>query len=512
MMWPWRRPPLLAVVWMAIAAIITALVAANIHQALQGIADTTVPSLLTLASTSPHPMIDDVGAATTRTKNQTTTTTTTTTRLTMQQQEQQLELVTARYYVYNHPNLTLPALRQSALHNTPRTWPWRTNQRFATYAQGEIRILQALEQDAVLRTFNASQAAFFVLPIPWGATWFWGTRRKCPKCMGRVDRQEALKYFLQHNDDDNTTMSQQWFRQFPHKHVIISVTEHMFTDYWGVGKELRQAMSSVTAIKDMDFTTWQAYTTHQAPAWTCAQIGRLDDESIQRTISIGWAHEASIPTLPLFPLFLANISLAQWQAQKPIDFFYHTTKEPSRCESTSFRQALVKEEDDDTSDNHAVFSSEWSNDYSSTSSIGFDIPAAQWRHDLTHAKYCLVIRGDTPGSRALFRAIRAGCLPVIVSDALEAYAPLFRSWLRLEDFALRVPEHDFARHARDALVRAVHGVSPRVWEQKLQGLALIQRIVVLDHPSPSLFVPALVRELLASQEDPKYFGPSGTIS
>ena len=246
MMWPWRRPPLIVVVWMAIAAIITALIAANIHQALQ-IADTTVPSLLTLlvvASMSPHPMDHDVGAGTARTKNQTktTTTTTTTTRLTMQQQEKQLESVTARYYVYNHPNLTLPALRQNALHNAPRTWPWRTNQRFATYAQGEIRILQALEQDAVLRTFNASQAAFFVLPIPWGATWFWGTRRKCPKCMGRVDRQEALEYFLQqHNDDDddddddadNTTMSQQWFHQFPHKHVIISVTEHMFTDYWG---------------------------------------------------------------------------------------------------------------------------------------------------------------------------------------------------------------------------------------------------------------------------------------
>ena len=134
--------------------------------------------------------------------------------------------------------------------------------------------------------------------------------------------------------------------------------------------------------------------------------------------------------------------------------------------------------------------------------------ADAWRHDLLQSKYCLVIRGDTPGSRALFRAIRAGCLPVIVSDALWAYAPLFPSWLQphWQQLALVVPEADFLRlGAMASLEQALAACSPTVLQAKLQALALVQRILVLDHPATSLMVPALVREIVASQTDPHYF-------
>ena len=146
------------------------------------------------------------------------------------------------------------------------------------------------------------------------------------------------------------------------------------------------------------------------------------------------------------------------------------------------------------------------------SSIGYDISAPAWRHDLSRAKFCLVIRGDTPGSRSLFRAIRSGCMPLVVSDALEAYAPLFRSWLRYDDFAVRVPEADFAHNPAQALEQASSRLSTRQMQQKLDGLALVQRILVLDDDhhltSPSsLFVPALVKEIMASQK-PGYFPSS----
>jgi hypothetical protein len=135
--------------------------------------------------------------------------------------------VTERYFVYDDSNLTLPELRSQALGGAKLTWPWSTNKRFASYGQGEIRFLQALEEHP-LRTRKASEASFFVIPIPFGATWFWGTKRRCPKCMGRIDREQALRYLVEHTE---------FLQRGPERHVLVSVTEHMFTRMWGVKKD-----------------------------------------------------------------------------------------------------------------------------------------------------------------------------------------------------------------------------------------------------------------------------------
>jgi Exostosin family len=52
------------------------------------------------------------------------------------------------------------------------------------------------------------------------------------------------------------------------------------------------------------------------------------------------------------------------------------------------------------------------------SSVGFDVTAEKWLQQFQDSKFCLVIRGDMPGSRSMCCAIKSGCIPIIVSVML----------------------------------------------------------------------------------------------
>jgi hypothetical protein len=99
-----------------------------------------------------------------------------------------------------------------------------------------------------------------------------------------------------------------------------------------------------------------------------------------------------------------------------LHFFYHTRRGPSLYNSTPCRLALV------TNETIAALPN---------SSSGFDIPPEQYLHEYPNAKYCVVIRGDNPNSRALLWAVKVGCIPVVVSNLLEAYGPSLKSTVSL---------------------------------------------------------------------------------
>ena len=76
-------------------------------------------------------------------------------------------------YVYDDIVMRMPEIRDKARVNSqPWIWKRKWGRRFADYARGEIRWIEALEQHP-LWTTNASEAAFFEVPIPVSATYFW---------------------------------------------------------------------------------------------------------------------------------------------------------------------------------------------------------------------------------------------------------------------------------------------------------------------------------------------------
>jgi hypothetical protein len=109
-----------------------------------------------------------------------------------------------------------------------------------------------------------------------------------------------------------------------------------------------------------------------------------------------------------------------------------------------------------------------------------------------------VVRGDIPHSHALLRAVKAGCIPVVVSDLYEYYAPTFRSSLDMRDFCIFIDEAHFLNDPGRTL-QELDELSEDQVRAKLAGLRFAQRVVAPDHPE-SLFVPAFLHETDQAQK------------
>lgn len=165
--------------------------------------------------------------------------------------------------------------------------------------------------------------------------------------------------------------------------------------------------------------------------------------------------------------------------------FYHTRTTPFSCDSTSYRLA-------------PVVNVSWS--ILPRSSVGFDLLFGAWVRHFTDSKFCLVFRGDTPHSHALFNAVKAGCIPVVISDWYLVYAPPFPTTINMWDFCIFISEEDFMNNPQKAL-HSLKDLPDYVITSKLKALKLAQTVILLDHPQ-SLFVPAFIREALASFSRP----------
>ncbi|KAL9190494.1 hypothetical protein ACHAXT_000200 [Thalassiosira profunda] len=169
-------------------------------------------------------------------------------------------------------------------------------------------------------------------------------------------------------------------------------------------------------------------------------------------------------------------------------YFYHTRPEDSTANSTIFRHAPVTSFPANGTAEATTYSQ---------SSIGFDIDPAEWTHRYARSKLCLCIRGDNPGSRALLRSIRVGCIPVVISDLYPRYAPSFKSTLTMSDYAILVDEQAFINDPWGELQRIYVELTEVEVKRKLRALAFAQRVIFPDHPD-SLFVPAFLKEAWAS--------------
>jgi len=75
----------------------------------------------------------------------------------------------------------------------------------------------------------------------------------------------------------------------------------------------------------------------------------------------------------------------------------------------------------------------------------------QYSDELHDAKFCLVMRGDTPSSHAYYDALSASCVPILVSDDWDAVSGPFATGttgflhggLKHHEYTLRFPEETF---------------------------------------------------------------------
>jgi hypothetical protein len=99
------------------------------------------------------------------------------------------------------------------------------------------------------------------------------------------------------------------------------------------------------------------------------------------------------------------------------------------------------------------------------------------------SKYCFCPRGDDSSSGRLFDAVAAGCVPIIVSDALVV---AFAGSVDWESFTLRLPEcafRDVAQHSRTAIALSAM-LDPKIYSRLQRNLLRHRAKVIYSNGNP----------------------------
>lgn len=113
-----------------------------------------------------------------------------------------------------------------------------------------------------------------------------------------------------------------------------------------------------------------------------------------------------------------------------------------------------------------------------SSDVFFSLKPVETRYmaAMADAKFCLVVRGDTTSSRRLFSAIRAGCVPVIISDWIQLP---FESLIDYSLFTLAFPES--VVHRVGDFVSALRAVSAAQYEGMYNALLIAQKMLLFEN-------------------------------
>lgn len=332
-------------------------------------------------------------------------------------------------------------------------------------ADSEKTILDTLERHP-LRTMNPDEAEIFVVPTPVSELLAYGCQWE--NCTWYDEAFDAL------------TKQPTFKKAQGHKHVIIALSWPLFSNRWSafvpaLSRNYRK-LENVTVAHNYDPFGCQELKDIKKDFVTNDFKKIYDKETpISNAVSIGLGFNEAFPAVkPTFEKF---------QGSKHF-IFYHSRTDPMAYGSTPYRFAPLAQKVVDALP---------------PSSIGFDVPKEEWVADFTSSKFCLVIRSDTPHSHALLYALRAGCIPVIVSDDYPLYAPTFKSSLAMEDYAIFIEEAKFHEDPTGELLK-LQNVPEDLIRSKLKGMEVAQKLAVPSHPE-SLFVPALLKEIVLAEEN-----------
>jgi len=343
----------------------------------------------------------------------------------------------------------------------------------------EIEMLMAMENHP-LRTKNTEDAKQFIVPIPIGAIMIHKRHSRnqfeYPSAMNALFQQPTFQKMQGHNH----VLISQAIPPFSamRKHVR-AMSVHRLTQFY-------PQLANVTVAQEMNRRGCAQLLQQRNISSTGAFISmcntvvdRLQYATTRKTFSINFVPQSSMP--------YQEASYGNWLS-KELFIFYQTTFKPSFNGSTKYRRAPL----DPKVVRHLP-----------KSSIGYGVSKKEWLKGMTSAKFCLAVRGDNPLSHAFLNAVKAGCLPVIVSDVIPLFAPPFMSSIDIHDYTIFIREKDFIDNTLHEL-RKLQRMSDLELRTKLRALALAQRVIAPDHPR-SLFVPAFLREAALAEPSPTIF-------
>ena len=364
-----------------------------------------------------------------------------------------------RYFVYDDgPFQPRPRTPKTERHGKEL---FLLNRRYGSFADAEEHIINTLANSS-LRIHDPDQADLYFIPI--SLTRHLITRR---------ERHVIASVF-----DD--LYSQASFQSYQgHRHFMIVQIPNMWSWEHIFLYEQEYAQVAQQYVKLWNVTIGKVF--DQEGCEEARKKGLLEgsgfksmmlDSAVTMSRSSFSLNSIPLAKFPFTPASLAKYRNSTW------DCFYHSRREPSMFNSTPYRHALL---------NTTVVKA------LPGSSIGFDIHPNQWMEHFQSSRFCLVIRGDSPMSRAHLRAVKVGCIPVIVSNLLEYYSPTFKSSIAMSDYSIILDEDEFLADPI-ATVLKLNALSEDVICEKLAYLELAQRLFLPDHPE-SLFVPALLHEV-----------------
>ena len=365
----------------------------------------------------------------------------------------ELEELNIRYYLYDHPNITLEG---NANMKKKKPAIWEAHYRDIEY---DDQIFAALK-NSPLRTKDPEEADMYIPPINLGMIY-----------ASQGSDFSPIDYVLQ---DD-------YFRKYDgHKHVFLCTCFALFKRLsWSMSglKNYYAPMYNVTVIQSYDPSAIYNELHHTEGAdW--GEFNFLKDKIeplVRRSASIGLGSVNEI-------IELVPASKEKFDNSSNL-IFYHSRTAGSLNNSTIFRHSPIQ---NITLENFPK------------SSIGWEIEKEEWERNFRDSKFCLNIRGDSPHSHALWRSIRIGCIPVIVSNSLPVFAPMLKSSLNMTDYAVILDEQEVVNNPQDTL-RQLEDIPEETIELKIKHLAFAQRVLFSDHPQ-SLFIPAFVKEAKMATE------------
>jgi len=381
-----------------------------------------------------------------------------------------------RYYMYTDTNIDNVGYRNWIKEGNG--WP-RAKTHWGRDIRNEIQILDVLRQHRDYQVDDLLQADLYMIPFSIGATL--ATSGDPDQCFGRYLGA------LYNTSTFQSTMG--------HRHILLSllVPYHKYSDRHKFSFQPHYSkLWNVTVANDLSWAGCQ----HMINS---GKAKGNDFESSYESEGHPFARHGFSMGLTNDDPMLLPATRAKFDACKYL-IFYRTRESPSFFNSTQYRHAPIVHKD-------AILAAT-TRSLQQSSSIGFDLPKAEWMEHFVSSKFCLVIRGDTVHTHSLLRAVKAGCIPVIVANDYPYYAPTFASSIQMKDYAIFLDEAAFLKDTVGELSK-LQALAEEEINNKLLWLAYAQQIFFPDHPE-SLFVPAFLQEAhRASRRDlggPKFPG------
>lgn len=360
-------------------------------------------------------------------------------------------------YVYDHPNITLT----NPMKFTHSGSLYR--KRFMWHTLWDLDMINAIK-NSPFSIQKSLDADVYVVPTP---------------LSGLLGPQQ---HFGRPEDIAFSTLFKQesWKKYKGHKHVLFGSAHCLFRrdnfrDVFKISKFYPKIYNSSAVLSYDPHAISEACQSNKVDLAEFKSLCKQFSPPVNRaSISMG-----ASPNLESMPLKLASTKRFYNSSNL---VFYHSRRSPSVNNSTIFRQSPIT---NITFSNHPK------------SSIGFEIENATiWQSEFLDSKFCLVIRGDEPNSRALWRALRVGCIPVIISNLLPIYSPMMKNTLNMRDYSVILDEREVVSNP-EKIFKVLEQMGVQEISEKIQQVSFAQQVVFPDHPK-SLFVQAFLKEAMIS--------------